>query len=169
MLKGLDSDAADAYEAPFVYAMHGRPLRASLYPPRPVLLRMGRFEFYMDGHAQRVRVFGETRRLREHLVHDDRKPLSRFIPRQRRYMRDEAAKIRASSWTALPWSGRIRKLRVVAPFAVLVHTLFVRGLILDGRAGLHYTFERVLAELILSWELIRRSPERAEAPQPSSR
>jgi hypothetical protein len=39
---------------------------------------------------------------------------------------------------------------------VLVHTLFVKGLILDGIPGLRYTFERVVAEAILSWELIKR-------------
>jgi glycosyltransferase involved in cell wall biosynthesis len=145
---------AEAYEAEFVYAVHGRPLRASLYTPRAVLLRRGAFAFYMDGHTQRVRVEGRMERLRARIVHDDRKDLRRFIARQRRYMRDEAAKLRAAPWRSLPLSGRIRKLRVVAPLAVALHTLFVKRAILDGRAGWRYALERVLAEMILSWELI---------------
>jgi hypothetical protein len=36
------------------------------------------------------------------------------------------------------------------------HTLFVKGVIFDGIAGLRYTWERFLAELILSRELLRR-------------
>src|SRR5688572_31506214 len=40
------------YESRFVYAIGGKPLRASLYPPRTVLLRADRCEFYMDGHTQ---------------------------------------------------------------------------------------------------------------------
>lgn len=147
----------NAYEAEFVYAVHGRPLRASLYPPRPVLLRHGAFAFHMDGHTQRVRVAGRVGRLGTRLVHDDRKDLRRFVARQRRYMRDEAAKLRAAPWRSLGLAGRVRKLRVVAPFAVALHTLFVKGAILDGRAGWRYALERVIAEVILSKEMFAGS------------
>ena len=145
-----------AYQATFVYAIGGRPLRASLYPPRPVLLRRDRFEFWQDGHTQRVRVNGPLAVLRTPIVHDDRKSLRRFVQRQRVYMRQEAAKLRAASFASLNTLGRVRKLRVIAPFAALVYTLLIKRTILDGRAGLHYAFERFLAEGILSWELFRR-------------
>ncbi len=143
------------YDAEFFYAIHGRPLRASLYTPRAVLLRRGACAFYMDGHTQRVRVNGRIERLRSRIVHDDRKDLRRFIARQRRYMRDEAAKLRAAPWRSLGAVGKIRKLRVVAPLAVALHTLLVKCAILEGRAGWRYALERVLAELILSQELMR--------------
>ncbi|HXG59032.1 MAG TPA: glycosyltransferase family 2 protein [Thermoanaerobaculia bacterium] len=143
-----------AYEVEFTYAIRGRPLRRSLYPPRAVLLRRGHFEFYMDGHTQRVRISGITGRLEGRIVHDDRKPLGAFIARQRRYMRDEAAKLRATPMRDLPLSGRVRKLVVVAPFAVLLHTLFVQRLVFSGPAGWYYAFERALAEGILSLELL---------------
>jgi glycosyltransferase involved in cell wall biosynthesis len=142
-----------AYSAPFGYAIRGRLLRASLYPSRPVLLRRDACTYTMDGHTQRVQVAGEIVALRERLVHDDHKPFRRFVQRQRAYMRDEAAKIRRGE--NLNFAGRVRKLRVIAPFAVLLHALFVKGLILDGIPGLTYVFERVVAELILSWELIK--------------
>jgi hypothetical protein len=45
---------------------------------------------------------------------------------------------------------------VIAPFAVVFHTLFVKGLILDGVAGWKYTWERFVAEVILSREMLRR-------------
>ena len=44
---------------------------------------------------------------------------------------------------------------------MVVHTLFVKGLILDGVAGLRYTWERFVAELILSRELLRRTSRSA--------
>lgn len=145
-----------AYVAAFVYAINGRRLRAALYTPHAVLLRRGTFEFWQDGHTQRVRVNGRVERLRERIVHDDRKDLRRFLARQKSYMREEAAKLRSTRWRALPMSGRLRKLRVVAPFATLAYTLLVNRTILDGRAGLRYAFERFLAEAILSRELFRR-------------
>ena len=146
----------DAYEADFAYAVGGRRLRASLYPPRPVLLRIGAFTTFQDGHTQRVDVRGGVERLRERLVHDDRKSLRRFLERQRIYMRQEAEKIRATPWRDLNASGRLRRLRVLAPFAAPAYALFVKRTILDGRAGLQYAFERFLAEAILSRELFRR-------------
>ena len=142
-----------AYEARFRYAIDGRPLRAALYPPRPVLLRIGAFEIYQDGHTQRVRVQGRTEPLREALIHDDRKSWERFVERQRAYARAEAEKLRGGE--AQGFVNRLRKLRSVAPFAVLAHTLFVKGLVLDGRAGWRYAKERFVAEWLLLRELWR--------------
>lgn len=142
------------YFTEFVYAMRGRPLRASLYPPRPVLFRRDSVSHFMDGHTHRARLEGEGQMLHARIIHDDRKPFSRFVERQRGYMRNEAAKIRAGKQLNL--AGRIRKLRVVAPFAVVIHALFAKGLILDGIAGLEYTWERFVAEVILSIELMKR-------------
>lgn len=149
----------NAYEVRFVYAIRGRRLRASLYPPRPVLLRRSHFSFYMDGHTHRLRIDGITSRLEGEIVHDDRKSLRRFIERQRHYMRDEADKLRSTPMRDLPASSRIRKLVVVAPWAVLLHTLFVQRLLLDGPPGWYYAFERALAELILSGELLKGTRE----------
>src|SRR5436309_3188974 len=56
---------------------------------------------------------------------------------------------------ALDAAGKVRKLWVVAPLAVALHTLFAKRSILDGRAGWRYALERFLAELILSLELTR--------------
>jgi glycosyltransferase involved in cell wall biosynthesis len=156
------------YDASFLYAIDGRPLRATLYTARAVLLRRATASFYMDGHTQRVRVDGRVLPLHERIVHDDRKPFRRFVERQRRYMRDEAAKIRRGE--RLNLAGRLRKLRVVAPFAVLFQTLVVKRLVLDGRAGLRYAWERFVAEVILSMELMRpaRSSDRPSRAGPSS-
>jgi len=143
----------NGYSTSFDYAVDGHKLRGSLYPPRLTLFRRDAATFTMDGHTQRVHVAGEIGTLREHLVHDDRKSLRRFLQRQRVYMRDEAQKIRRGE--NLNFASRVRKLRVVAPFAVVAHALFVRGLILDGAAGIRYAFERFVAELILSRELFR--------------
>lgn len=143
-----------AYNAAFRYAVNGKPLRASLYPARVVLLHRAHASVWQDGHAHRVLVEGESGTLAAKIIHDDRKSFARFVERQRRYMKQEAQKLKTADIRSLPLSGRIRTLIVVAPFAVVFHTLFVKGLILDGVAGLRYTWERFVAELILSWEMI---------------
>lgn len=145
-----------AYVARFRYAIDGRPLRAALYTPRPLLLRTGAFEIWQDGHTQRTRVLGRTESLREPFVHDDRKSWRRFVERQRAYARQEAKKLRSADPSALNAAARLRKLRSVAPFAVLFHTLFVKRIILDGRAGLRYAAERFVAEWLIARELWRR-------------
>lgn len=145
-----------AYRAEFRYAIGGRPLHASLYPARPVLLRRANVRVWQEGHTQRIGTDLEMRDLRTKIVHDDRKSFARFLARQKRYMREEAEMLRATPSRALPFSGRIRKLVVVAPLAVVAHTLFVKGVIRDGVPGLRYTWERFVAELILARELMRR-------------
>jgi len=156
-LRALDPPGnVRAFRAAFRYAVNGTPLRASLYPPRVVLLDREYARVWQDGHAHRVLVDGETGELREKIIHDDRKSFARFVARQKHYMRQEAEKLRTADLRALNLASRIRKLVFVAPFAVVIHTLFVKGVILDGWPGLRYTWERFVAELILSRELLRR-------------
>ena len=144
------------YRASFRYAVNGKELRASLYPPRIVLAAKSHATFWQDGHTQRISVDGDVGDLREPIIHDDRKDFRSFVARQKRYMVAEAEKLRMRDPRSLGLAGRVRKLIFVAPLAVLVHTLFVKGLILDGAAGLRYAWERFVAELILSRELLRR-------------
>ena len=143
------------YRAPFRYCIGGRLLRATAYTPVTVLFRRKRAAYVQDGHTQRVTVDGKTAALSGVIFHDDRKPLSQWVASQDRYMRLEAEKLRYADWSTLGWSGRIRKLRVVAPFAMLFYCLFLRGLVLDGRAGLFYSFQRAFAELLLSLHLLQ--------------
>ena len=144
------------YQASFRYAVGGKPLRASLYPPRIVLAATPHATFWQDGHTQRISVDGDTGNLCEPIIHDDRKDFRAFVARQKRYMVAEAEKLRLRDPRSLGLPGRIRKLIVVAPLAVVVHSLFVKGLILDGVAGWRYTWERLVAEVILSRELLRQ-------------
>jgi glycosyltransferase involved in cell wall biosynthesis len=146
----------DAYRASFLYAIGGRALRSSLYPPRIVLLRRERARVWQDGHAHRVEVAGSVGDLRARIIHDDRKSFRRFLERQRTYARQEAEKLRGADPASLRLPSRIRRWVVIAPAAVLVHTLLVKGVVLDGWPGLRYAWERFVAEAMLSAALLAR-------------
>ncbi len=145
-----------AYEIAFTYCIDGRPLRGSLYPPLQVLFRPGRMAIAQDGHTEKFRADGSVLRLENRLLHDDRKSFSRWFTSQKRYQAQEARKLDSRAWSDLGWPDRIRRTRVLGPPAVLVHCLFGKGLVLDGVAGLVYTGQRVIAELLLSLYLLRR-------------
>lgn len=174
-IAGLTPDADVAgYRVRFRYVVDARPLRGSVYPPVTVLYRRAAARYVQDGHTQRVVVDGRVESLRGPVLHDDRKPLDRWLESQRRYMRLEAAKLRSADWQELSWPDRVRKLRVIAPAAMAVYCLFWKGAILDGRAGLSYAAQRAFAETLLSLFLLEprhagraeRRPSHAEAVQP---
>ncbi|MEO8558586.1 MAG: glycosyltransferase family 2 protein [Rhodospirillales bacterium] len=150
----------NGFRANFTYCLEGRALRGSLYPPTTVLFRRQHGRFVQDGHTQRVVCGGKIGELREKLLHDDRKPIERWLQSQARYMILEAAKLNAASWRELGWANRLRRLKVVAPFAVFLYCLFGKGLLFNGRAGLLYTLQRTTAEAILSMILLRQSLKR---------
>jgi len=154
--------AADtaAYEIAFTYCIEGRPLRASLYPALPVLFRRGKGRFVQDGHTEKLRIDGPVVKLRNRLLHDDRKSLERWLQSQSRYQAIEAEKLTTRPWSELGWADRLRRTRVLGPPAVAVHCLLVKGLVFDGTAGLLYTAQRVTADVILSMHLLRRDLDR---------
>jgi glycosyltransferase involved in cell wall biosynthesis len=145
------------YRARFIYCVSGRPLRGSAYPPVTVLYRREGASYRQDGHTQRVIVAGSVVDLRAPIFHDDRKSFDHWLRSQARYMKLEANKLAQSAWSDLGWADRLRKMRIVAPFAILFYCLFGRGAILDGREGIYYAFQRLLSELILSLYLIEKS------------
>lgn len=156
-----DEPDENGFFAPFEYRVLGKGLRASLYPPRQVLFRRATATFEPDGHTQRVRVEGRSGRLRSPIVHDDRKDLARWLRNQAAYAEQEAVKLAATPVAALGWVDRLRWTGVLGPPAVTAWCLFGRGLILDGRAGVYYTAQRAVAEMILSLELLERRSRRS--------
>ncbi|MEK6302296.1 MAG: glycosyltransferase family 2 protein [Acidobacteriota bacterium] len=150
------SDVA-GYQARFVYCVNGRPLRGSAYPSVTVLYRRRVASYRQDGHTQRIEIQGKVETLSAPILHDDRKSIDHWLRSQSRYMRLEADKVHESDWRALGWADRVRKMIVPAPLLMFGYCLFVRGAILDGRAGLYYAFQRLLSELFLSLYLIDRS------------
>ncbi len=158
-LNGLDGSVA-GYRAAFRYCVQGRPLRASLYPPRTVLYRCALAHYENEGHGHRVIVNGEVRMLRSKIDHDDRKPLSRWMSSQIRYAEQEALHLMTTPNAELNRADRIRRWIVASPGLVFIYTLIARGLILDGWPGWFYVLQRTLAETMLSLALVQRRLER---------
>jgi glycosyltransferase involved in cell wall biosynthesis len=154
-LRGLSPSADTAgFRTVFTYCIGGRPLRGTLYPPVVTLYRRDLASYVQEGHTQRVRVQGEVATLRGQVLHDDRKPLNRWLQSQDRYASLEASLLRRTSWANLRWQDRIRRLVVVAPWFVPLYCLVVKGGLLDGRAGLIYALQRAIAESVLALKLI---------------
>ena len=148
------------YRAGFRYCIHGHPLRASLYPPRTVLYRRTSAQYQMDGHGHRVQVDGKIVELKNPIDHDDRKPLDRWLAEQNRYALAEAKHLCETPAAQLNRADRLRRRIVFAPLAVFLFTAFGKGLILDGRPGWYYIFQRTLAEILLSLRLIEQKLEK---------
>jgi len=154
-IAALDAGAADAWTAAFTYCVDGRPLSASLLPPRLVLYRTGRVTYVDDGHTQREVPPPRVAQLSGRILHDDRKPASRWRAAQARYARQEADKLARSAWRELSWPDRLRCL-LLGPALVVPYCLFAKGLMFDGRAGFVYTYQRFYAEALLVRERLRR-------------
>lgn len=155
-IRHLDPGSADGFRASFVYCVHGRPLRAGVYPPVTVLFRRAVTHVDQDGHCQRARVRGVVRELSGRMQHDDRKPLMRWLTSQAGYMKLEADKLERVPSSELALIDRLRRLIFVAPPVVFVYCLVVRRGVLDGWAGWSYALQRTAAEIILSLTLIER-------------
>ena len=155
-IQSLREGPAQGYSAAFVYRIHGRPLRGTLYPPRTVLYRRQVAHYRDEGHGHRVSVAGEVGTLAAPLYHDDRKPLLRWVDSQKRYAQIEADHLLASPKEDLSRVDRLRLKAWPAPLLVFFYTLFRKGAFLDGWAGWYYTLQRVIAECLIALALIDR-------------
>lgn len=149
------SPDVDAVLTPFRYLVYGKPLRGTLLPPRYNLIRPRGGRYVDDGHAHQFQPNHRTLVMRQPILHDDRKPLNRWLEAQQRYLQQESIKLRTKSVLQLSWSDRLRRRKFIAPFAVLFICLVWQRGLLDGWRGWFYAFQRMYVETLLSlmlWE-----------------
>lgn len=144
----------NSYFAKFKYCVFGKPLRGTLLPPREVLFRKDQAIYIDDGHTQLLKTNGKSAMLSSYIHHDDRKSLSRWLWAQDRYMTIEAKKLLNTPSVKLSLGDRIRRTKILAPLIIPFYCLFVNQVLFDGWAGLYYTLQRTLAEILLSIHLI---------------
>ena len=136
-----------AYRIGFDYAVFSHHLLSSLYPPNTILLRRGCFSVRDKGHTEAWEVNGLIATLSSRVMHDDWKSTKQWLTSQARYMQREL------DWMRVSKGGLTRWLRLRPPLmsiAVFLYCVFGKGLLLNGRAGMFYALQRMVAEGVLS-------------------
>jgi glycosyltransferase involved in cell wall biosynthesis len=155
-LQALPESETTGYYASFIYCIYGRKLRGGLYPPRLVLYQREHAEYHNDGHGHRVTVPGAKAQLASRLLHDDRKPLDRWLASQLRYAAQESKKLQAADPASLALPDRLRRTGWANALAVLPYCLLWKGGLFDGPAGWLYALQRTLAEVLLAIHVLDR-------------
>ena len=137
--------------AGFEYRVSGRPLLGSVYPAKLVVFRRDGVRVSQPGHTQELEVDGPVYRFAAKLIHDDRKPVTRFVRSQVEYSRLEASRL--SSGTRLRWQDRLRRLGLM-PILAGAAAYLRSGGPLRGSASLRYAYERTLFECMLALRVL---------------
>jgi hypothetical protein len=136
---------------PFEFRVHGAPLKGSLLRPQLRLFLRDAVRVVQEGHGHKFDVAGPVYTCRARIVHDDRKPLERWVSSQLGYSRAERIRIlEAISPTMLM---RLRRAGVM-PILAGVYAYLSAGGPFAGTAAKHYAWERVVFECLLSMRLI---------------
>lgn len=148
------STGMNAFRISFIYCILGRKLSGTLYPPVIGLYRYSLTHYIQDGHTQRAQVIGEIGELMSRVLHDDRKPLSRWLASQAKYADLEAELLLSKPARELRIQDRLRRMMLITPWLVPLYCLTVGRGLLDGWAGLYYAMQRGVAESVLALKLI---------------
>jgi glycosyltransferase involved in cell wall biosynthesis len=163
----LDPTApVSAYRIGFDYAIFSRNLLSSFYPPNTILLRKGRFGVVDRGHTEAWEVNGPIAGLSARIIHDDWKPTSQWLFGQARYMEREL------EWLRVRKGGLVRWLRLtppLMPIIVFLYCLVGKGLLLNGRAGIFYALQRMIAEAVLALMVLEQRLRENAPPFPRHR
>ena len=147
-----------AVDAEILMCVDGTPLRhASLYPPKPFVFATGQAYFENVGHGERLRAGIPVLRANHPLRHDDRKDYAAYLGSQARYSHNLVVRRNAGEL-----SGR-DKIRVKWPlliFAVPFVSYILKGGFLDGKAGVIYALDRLVAEAVMFRQSLASDPLR---------
>jgi glycosyltransferase involved in cell wall biosynthesis len=132
---------------PFEYRIMGRGLMGSIYPAQIRLFRRDQVHISQTGHSQVFEVNGAVCRFRSHLIHEDLKPMNRWLSNQVRYASLEAARIRKT-----PKKSFKDWLRVfgISPGIWAAYAYLKAGGPLRRGASEAYAYERLIFEAILA-------------------
>lgn len=144
---------------PFTYHMFGRPMTGSIYPAQLRVFRPGAVKVTQHGHTQVFSQETAAYQFKAPLIHDDRKPLERWVSSQLSYSRLEAQRLAAESSSR--WRDRLRRWGIMPPVVGALAYLRAGGP-LGGAAAKRYAYERATFECLLAIRLI--SAEAKELP-----
>jgi glycosyltransferase involved in cell wall biosynthesis len=131
----------------FEYRINGRPLLGSIYPPQVRVFTKDAVRIEQRGHTQVFEAVVLPHRFRSKLIHEDHKPLDRWLTNQLNYASLEAERIR----TAPTQSFRDRLRRWGVSPAIWGGYSYVRaGGPFKGRASQTYAQERMVFEVLLA-------------------
>jgi glycosyltransferase involved in cell wall biosynthesis len=135
---------------PFKYLMMGRALSGSVLTAQLRIFNRREVEVGQEGHTQQFRVGNNVYRFKAPLLHDDRKPLERWITSQLSYSRLEAEKL--LSGTSTRWRDQVRCFGLMPPLAAALAYIRAGGPF-GGKAAARYAYERATYECLLAIRL----------------
>lgn len=124
----------------------GRLLKhSSLCPPKPIAFRGGRTYFEPVGHGERLKGDISHTLTKEKIVHDDRKELSKVLINQVRYSKQL---VKRASNKNINWRDRVRSRSPLMILITPIYCYFFKLGFLDGKAGIIYALDRLIAETL---------------------
>jgi glycosyltransferase involved in cell wall biosynthesis len=146
-------------DVPFVYAYFGKLLSGSLYPNQVRVFRINDVTVTQIDHTQHFAVAGPVYSFRNRVIHDDRKPLERWVAAQLSYqVLNDKAIVGNGEWK-LKYS--LRRAGIMPPLVALVAYLRSGGPF-GGAASARYAYERMVCESLLAIRLMNRRLEAKE-------
>lgn len=152
----ITNDDKAAFYAAFEFYVFGKSIGKNNTKPRPVLFQKKMCTYYDEGHTQRLLINGNTGFFKNKILHDDRKPLTRWLTNQASYSFKEAIMLDETPNEKLSFTFKLRKTKMFAPFLIFFYCLFVQGLIFKGWRGWHYTLQRTIAEMLIALRLTEK-------------
>jgi glycosyltransferase involved in cell wall biosynthesis len=132
---------------PFEYRILGRRLTASIYPAQIRLFRKSLVRIDQPGHSQVFEVNGTVYRFRSQLIHEDLKPVNRWLSNQVKYAALEAARIKSTPKRSFKDSLRVAG---ISPAILGAYAYVKAGGPFRSGASRAYACERLIFEAILT-------------------
>lgn len=149
----------------FDYQYSGNSLAGSLYPPQTRLFKIERVSIGQTDHTQSFSVDGPVYRFKRRLIHDDRKPLERWVAAQLAYQQLNELELLSGGRKRL--RDRLRSLGIMPPITGLLAYLAAGGPF-KGAAAARYAYERVTAEALLAIKMMNlRLESKTKTDQPA--
>ena len=145
--------------APFEYRYHGRTLSGSLCPPQLRLFQRNKVSITQPDHTQCFSVEGSVYRFKSRLVHDDRKPIERWVAAQLAYQLLNEQGL--SNGGRRRWRDQLRWMGLMPPIIGVLAYLRAGGPF-KGAAAARYAYERMTSESILAVRLMDARLQKAE-------
>lgn len=119
---------------------------SSLYPPKPIAFNIGKEYFEPVGHGERLKNGLRIKKTKSVLIHDDKKSYERFINSQLNYAKNFIERSYSDKMTFRD------KIRLRSPLGIILtplYSYFIKLGFLDGKSGLLYALDRLIAEAII--------------------
>jgi len=157
-IKNLRKKKISGFKIKIYNKIFNKTIRENIYPKKILLFKNVNCYFKQFGHSEKFFIKGKILDINGYIMHENFNEIKKFSIwklNQSKYSKLDSVRIVESKFDNLRTQDKIRKFPPINVMLVIIYYVFFKKILIYGKSGFFYLFQRLFYEILLSFWIIK--------------